>query len=968
MTETQVPPSDGGHGRTTAGQCSSAPARARRVTQTARSSVGRALSDPPGSRGAIAHAAVVLAAFTLLFTWLFATPIVEGSLIAESDMYEQFLPVFLSPYMTWSSYEFGGMPAFADPQDTVFYPVHFLFARVVGSWTGFIVSAFVLTSVFTYAYVYSLTRSRAAAAFAGLAFGLSEATIERLAHVTTIHAIPWLPLMLLSIDRIRQSRGGGWMAVGAIAVASCILGGHPQIVLYFLYACGLYAVVGGIAERAGWGAWARLAAALGIGIALTGVKAVPLLETAALTARQSLDVAGFVSHSNTPQQMLSALLPAVAHEGREAPTYVGLAALVFAIAAATRPFRNWRIAFWLALALVAALLGIGAATPVTEWAYELPMYDRFRVVARHLILACFGVVVLAGFGVAAIAGHEAARRRVFFSLGTVGVLLAAGTVAVALSPAAFGIGEPFEALRRQWAVAAATALACAAFARRPESVARLGALAAVIAADLLIAQPHPITRTGLDVPRIPGDAARPSVHAQHLGAAMRADQHRLLAPAGTQLDAVVPGAFARVWEIPIAGGYGPMLLGRHSALAMMGTNGSVDPLTLAADNTALDVLAVKYVVLNEGDLRPSGTFEREGITWASRPIGVAVGPRECGQRHPRSVTYALPPTPQASALALVVRLRCSEDVPQGTEVARLTVFGEGGERVERPLAAGIDVAEGALSDPALRRRARHDPSRVFEDEGPLLSYLVRFDFPDPLQTARLQIDLTGTPGWLDLERVSVVDVSGHSIPAEAPAFLLDGARWQEAARVATSRVTDRFADEEHAAETRYVAFENRRAMPRAWVASEVLPLSDREMLEAVHHSILPDGRRFSPAATALVQHGTLPAGMYPDGGSAAIVRTTGRGRFTVDVTTAGGGVLVLSESYYPGWRARIDGDAAPIHPVNVSLQGVPVPAGRHFVEFEFAPATLRAGAAVSLASVGLLLLCAWRGAAARRAM
>ena len=294
-------------------------------------------SSPPVTPVSTSHATLVVAGFTLLFGWLYARPVIEGSFLAESDLYEYYLPVFLSPITIWSSYEFGGMPAFADPQDTAFYPIHFLFARIVGSWTAFVISAFVMAGCFMYAYVYSLTRSRMAAAFAGLTFGLSEAMVERIAHMTILHAIAWFPLMLLAIDRLRGPRPTPWVAIGAFAIGSCVLGGHPQVVLYFMYACGLYALAGGIVERAGWTYYARLAAALALGIGLTAVKAIPVAETSLLTARQSMSFAAFVSHANTPAQMLSMLFPAIIHEGLEAPTYVGLAALVFAVTAARRP-------------------------------------------------------------------------------------------------------------------------------------------------------------------------------------------------------------------------------------------------------------------------------------------------------------------------------------------------------------------------------------------------------------------------------------------------------------------------------------------------------------------------------------------------------------------------------------------------------------------------------------------------------
>lgn len=917
------------------------------------------------------HALQVAAAFALFFLWVYGSPIVEGSLLAESDMYEQFMPVFLAPMTTWSSYEFGGMAAFADPQDTAYYPLTLLF-RLAGSWNGFVIAAFVLASCFTYAYVFSLTRSRMAAAFAGLAFGLSEAMMERLAHVTTIHAVAWLPLLLLAIDRlrtdpVRAGRSTLWVAIGGAAIAACILGGHPQIVLYIMYACGLYALAGGLCARAGGRYYGRLGAAFVIGLGLTAIKAIPLAETTALTARQALGFDAFVSHANTPAQMLSALFPVILHEGREAPTYVGLATLVFALVALRRPRQDWRVVFWLAAATVAFFIGMGDATPAARVAYDVPLYDRFRVSARHLILTSFGLVTLAGFGLAALQRGEASRRAVSAAAAAVAVALAAAAAALARWPAAFEFdnepgltwGLPIwnGAVWLQFILCAATVVACVALARRPRSRVWTPILFGVLATDLLVALPYGVELTGVDATRIPGSAIRPSTHAVRLAEGMAPAQQRLLAPEGTQLDAVVPAAFARVWRIPIAGGYGPMLLARHGALAMMGTNGSVDPLVMADDNAALDVLAVRYVV-RQADGGSPETFEQDGVTWARNPLDLPVGPDECGQRYPRSLAYALPADVQVASVAIVARLRCSEDVPQGTQVAIVRLAGADGARVERPLAAGVDIADAGLSDPGVAQRARHREARTFERPDGSHGSLIRVDLPAPMAAPRLEIDVS-TAGWMEIGYVSVIDASGRSIPQQAPAILLDPARWRETGRFATSRVTDRGADEESPDEQTYVVYENLRARPRAWLAREVIPLADDGMLDAVHHSRLPDGRRFDPASMALVEPGTPAPAADPGRASSPVVRQNTDGTFAVEVATEHGGFLVLSESAYPGWRARIGDTTLPVHRTNVSLQGVLVPPGHHVVAFEFVPRTLRAGAAVSALALIVLVGLAW---------
>ena len=61
---------------------------------------------------------------------------------------------------------------------------------------------------------------------------------------------------------------------------------------------------------------------------------------------------------------------------------------------------------------------------------------------------------------------------------------------------------------------------------------------------------------------------------------------------------------------------------------------------------------------------------------------------------------------------------------------------------------------------------------------------------------------------------------------------------------------------------------------------------------------------------------------------------------------------MLADTFYPGWRARVDGQNAPIYPANVLFRAVPLPAGDHTVVFTFEPS----GWPLSLAVMGLAML------------
>ncbi len=80
----------------------------------------------------------------------------------------------------------------------------------------------------------------------------------------------------------------------------------------------------------------------------------------------------------------------------------------------------------------------------------------------------------------------------------------------------------------------------------------------------------------------------------------------------------------------------------------------------------------------------------------------------------------------------------------------------------------------------------------------------------------------------------------------------------------------------------------------------------------------------------------------------------------VDVDTAADALLMLSEAWYPGWTATVDGQAAPVVRADVTLMAVPVSAGAHRVEVRFDPPFVKWGLAVSGLALLLVVVGWWR--------
>jgi len=74
-------------------------------------------------------------------------------------------------------------------------------------------------------------------------------------------------------------------------------------------------------------------------------------------------------------------------------------------------------------------------------------------------------------------------------------------------------------------------------------------------------------------------------------------------------------------------------------------------------------------------------------------------------------------------------------------------------------------------------------------------------------------------------------------------------------------------------------------------------------------------------------------------------------KVVVKFNAAADGWLVLFDSYYPGWRAAVDGKEAPIRRANVFFRAVAAPAGEHTVEFRYRPGSFVRGLITAAAGV-----------------
>ncbi|HEX3278258.1 MAG TPA: YfhO family protein [Thermoleophilaceae bacterium] len=156
-------------------------------------------------------------------------------------------------------------------------------------------------------------------------------------------------------------------------------------------------------------------------------------------------------------------------------------------------------------------------------------------------------------------------------------------------------------------------------------------------------------------------------------------------------------------------------------------------------------------------------------------------------------------------------------------------------------------------------------------------------------------------------------------------------------------------------------YRNANALPRAFLVGGQVKVGGEDAELGAVTSGMVDLRRVAvtgkplPGLTSAAPAGTARLTEY------------GRQNAVAQVNATRPALMVLTDVYYPGWKAKVDGHDVPIERVDYLLRGVRVPAGAHRVELEYAPASWRAGWILSLAALVATAALALVGLRRRRA-
>jgi hypothetical protein len=290
----------------------------------------------------------------------------------------------------------------------------------------------------------------------------------------------------------------------------------------------------------------------------------------------------------------------------------------------------------------------------------------------------------------------------------------------------------------------------------------------------------------------------------------------------------------------------------------------------------------------------------------------------------------------------VTALMGAVDVPQGATVAQIELRDSANALVgTAELLAGRDAMEWSWDQPGVQPYVQHQrvesAGLAFEGNAEPRERQLSFadlTFDRPITASTLTVRATPPTGELTLFGGSVLGP--------------DGSVQQLFGRTKT-KYRQVYVDND------IRVLEDTTALPRAFLvpSARVAPSLGSALNEMVHRPFQPD-QEVILAADA----NTEAPGLTTNRGGTGTATITSYADASVEIHTSASSDawLVLSDTYYPGWVATVDGQRTAILRGDVLFRVVPVPAGEHDVEFRFEPKSVQLGLWVSLASLLALVV------------
>lgn len=140
-------------------------------------------------------------------------------------------------------------------------------------------------------------------------------------------------------------------------------------------------------------------------------------------------------------------------------------------------------------------------------------------------------------------------------------------------------------------------------------------------------------------------------------------------------------------------------------------------------------------------------------------------------------------------------------------------------------------------------------------------------------------------------------------------------------------------------------YRNKEALPRAFLVSDFAIAKNLPEVNAVLTS-----PQYNPQKTVILEkQPELEPYERPEGYAA--INYYGQTKVSIDVSLKNPAILILTDSFYPGWQAEINSQKKEIMAANINSRAVIVPAGNNYVEFKYKPDYIKSGSIISASAL-----------------
>ncbi|MDP2167151.1 MAG: YfhO family protein [Thermodesulfovibrionales bacterium] len=822
----------------------------------------------------------------------------------------------------WNPYEFAGLPFVGAMQTGALYPLNILLYGILPIHYAFNASLllhFAMAGFFTFLYLRLLGIGRLPAFFGGAVFAFSGFIASHKPHTAILNASVYLPLIIYFFEQLKREPGLKYMAGLSLSIAVQLLAGNFQMCIYtYIVLCVFFVFAFFEMERIKRARFVLLSAgALSSGFLM----ALPqILLTAELSGfslrpviRQTMGYlfsSEFHVHMKTLPSLIFPHLYIAGGYGAHLPTppatvvaFTGILPIVLALLVLFRNRSQAGVRLWGVVAFLGLLLAVADDTPLGRSLFRLPVYGMLRAHGRNLYEFSFAVSVLFAIGMNALISTGKNLKAALIALAGILAVSIAAVITVRYAGIAMrgviGFGNP--AFYIPLLITLGYILCLLLYHLRPKRLFLYSLLLLVFIEAYSFGAFF--EAGGKTVGELNGIC-------KNKGYEFMTDREHGRPFRLARLDDHTTDLFNAACGAGSLNSYDQLAPKEYLELF------DLEPLGysrywsfLIENNTLLSMANVKYLIVP----KKASSYVKiiEGVMTAEKkPLQgeVRINPNVYLLSPPKDRQKNIASFSWSSGAGTYLLLFKARAVKDGGASLRMEVYGNA-EKAGRFSLSPLHAYPGIIG-----------PARQYHR----------------VYVARHQEEVTLSLIAPTFEPVEITDISISEIQGYGPPPAASGGKVYEKV---------------HETEDTMI-YLNRNSLPRAYSVSELVKAEDLEEVKKMFAL-----NEINPGHQAVLYKKDMEAvGTEKFSKGDVFIKEYGLHKAVIETDFPGKGFLVLSDQYYPGWRAYVDGRGTRILRVNGIMRGVIVPSGRHEVVFRYVPSNLAVSASLSLLALAVAVL------------